>query len=71
MCIFDWHVALSERSVQNALSEAKRREKFLESREKAFEALLPTMVESIKKDIRAGNVKTVPEMMRLLGLDGG
>jgi len=64
MGLYGWGMAHFETKIQLALSNAGLRER-------AYAALLPTMLEAVKKDIEAGNVKTMPEVMAILGIEGG
>jgi hypothetical protein len=62
MVLHGWGMERFERKVRKALSNA-------ELREGAFSVLLPAMMESVKKEIEAGNVKTWPEVMAILGIE--
>ncbi len=64
MGLYGWAMAHFETKIQVALSNAGLRER-------AYAALLPTMLDAVKKDIEAGNVKTMPEVMAILGIEGG
>jgi len=62
MGLYSWGVERFDKKVQRALSNA-------EKKEQAYMALMPTMLDAIKKEIEAGRVKTFPEVLAILGLE--
>ncbi len=60
--------ASHEKKVKNALAEANKRLSNADLREKTYAVLLPAMLEYYKKEIGAGRLIPMPEVMAILGL---
>jgi hypothetical protein len=66
--VYGLGVAWYEKKVKNALVEANKRLSNADLREKAYAVLLPAMLEYFKKELEAGRLTPMPEVMALIGL---
>jgi hypothetical protein len=64
MTLYILGVARFDRKVQSALSDA-------DIRAQAYRHLIPALLDHYKKEIEAGNLTPMAEVMRMLGIDGG